>query len=165
MSAKIKASKQTDPSVKAWDGWESLSSEFKESIAFNLRLAQSASFSEFRRITEEDGLKPGDYAVLRMICENPGITPSQISTANSRDKSTLTPHLKSLERQGLISRRKSTEDRRVQHLFLTPVGQDKVAVLSEHAKSHDAALDALMTTAEKRKLLTLLVRIARWQGA
>lgn len=157
--------KTSDPTEKAGDGWQLLSSDFTESIAFNLRLAQSASFSEFRRITEQNGLKPGDYAVLRMIGENPGITPSQISIANGRDKSTLTPHLNSLERQGLISRRKSTKDRRVQHLSLTPAGQDKVAILAKHAKSHDADLDALMTAAEKRKLLTLLVRIARWQGS
>ena len=157
--------KPSDPTGKPGDGWQFHPSEFAQSIAFNLRLAQSASFSEFRRITEENGLKPGDYAVLRMIEENPGITPSQISSANGRDKSTLTPHLGNLERQGLISREKSSKDLRVQHLYLTPAGQEKVVILARHARSHDANLDTLMTAAEKRKLLDLLVRITRWQPA
>lgn len=138
-----------------------LSDDLLNSVAFNLRLAQSASFADFKRMTEESGLKPGDYAVLRIIDQNPGVMPSQVSAANGRDKSTLTPHLTNLEKHGLITREKSEKDRRVQHLYLTPAGKAKVEVLARRAKVHDANLDALMSNAEKQALLKLLRRI--WQ--
>jgi hypothetical protein len=81
-------------------------------IAYHLRLAQNASFRAFQRKTGQHDLKPGWFAVLSLIGDNPGITPMTLSRGSGRDKSTLTPVLRDMLAGGYIERIASTTDRR-----------------------------------------------------
>src|SRR5262245_35264657 len=63
---------------------------------YYLRLAQDASFQAFAARVGRGDVRPGDFTILTLIRENPGITPTAISQASGRDKSTLTPALRSL---------------------------------------------------------------------
>ena len=74
-------------------------------IGFHLRLAQAASFRAFKRHAGIPGLRPGWFAVLSLIDDNPGITPIALSRASGRDKSTITPLLRDLARDELIAPR------------------------------------------------------------
>jgi len=55
-------------------------------IGYHLRMAQAASFRAFKRHTGVSSLRPGWYAVLSLIDDNPGITPIALSRASGRDK-------------------------------------------------------------------------------
>ena len=98
-------------------------------IAFHLRLAQGASFRAFQRLAGVPGLRPGWFAVLLLIRENPGITPMALSRGSGRDKSTITPMLRELEREGLVSREAVPGDRRSYALRLTAEGELRLAYL------------------------------------
>src|SRR5688572_14797761 len=76
------------------------------SIAFHLRLAQNASFREFDRLVGEKNLKPGHFAMLTLIGENPGISQSALSLASGRDTSSLTAILDNFVRRKLVSRQR-----------------------------------------------------------
>src|SRR5690606_27040602 len=78
--------------------------ELENYISFHLRLAQNASFKAFKRHTGENRLRPGWFAVLMIIRNNPGITPMALSRASGRDKSTITPVLRDLLQERLIDR-------------------------------------------------------------
>lgn len=96
--------------------------------------------------------------MLTIIRNNPGITPMALSRASGRDKSTITPVLRDLLRNGLVRREPAPADKRSYCLFLTPPGERKLAHLAASAARHDEELDAIVG-ARKQELLDLLRRI------
>ena len=81
-------------------------------IGFHLRLAQDASFRAFARHTGVRDLKPGRFAAMTVIANNPGITQAELGRAIARDKSSVTPLIQELDRRGLVERQRSPTDRR-----------------------------------------------------
>lgn len=129
------------------------------SIAFGLRLAQSASFGSFARRTQQAGLRPGHYAILHLIAANHGIAHTALSRASGRDKSTLTPIVAELTKQGLVRRENCEQDRRSHKLSLTDRGRHMLAALEHHAAAHDALLDRIIGTDNKPIFLEWLGKI------
>ena len=84
-------------------------------IGFHLRLAQDASFRAFAKHSGQPHLKPGRFAAMMVIHNNPGITQGALGRAIARDKSTVTPLVQELHRHGLVRRSPSTADRRSIH--------------------------------------------------
>jgi DNA-binding MarR family transcriptional regulator len=128
-----------------------------DSIAFHLRLAQAASFRGFARSAGVPGLRPGWFTVLVLIRTNPGITPMALSRGSGRDKSTITPVLRELERDGLVRREGVPGDRRSYSLRLTEEGEQQLAHLEPRATEHERRLDTIVGE-RKDELLELL----RW---
>ena len=128
-------------------------------IGFHLRLAQDASFRAFAKHSGQPHLKPGRFAAMMVIHNNPGITQAALGRAISRDKSTVTPLVQELHRHGFIRRSPSAVDRRSITLTLTRAGEAALSDLLAHARAHDRRLDAIVG---KRKpvLLALLRKIA-----
>jgi DNA-binding MarR family transcriptional regulator len=132
-------------------------------VGFHLRLAQEASFRAFAQRVGARDLKPRRFAILMLIDQNPGLTQTALSRASGRDKSTLTPALDDLERRGLIERRRSPRDRRVQSVYLTGAGRSQLRELARHAAAHDRRLDRVLG-AGKAQFLAALRRIAMSLG-
>lgn len=131
----------------------------RQNIGFRLRLAQDVSFQAFARRVGQADLGPGRYAILALINENPGLNQTLLSRASGRDKSTLTPALRDLEKRAFIARQRSTTDGRAYMLHLTAKGKSYLAELTAHAEAHDRALDAIVDSFHKPLLIHLLERI------
>jgi DNA-binding MarR family transcriptional regulator len=86
-----------------------------------------------------------------------------LSRASGRDKSTMTPILRALEREGLVTREEVPGDRRSYALRLTAEGAARLAHLRARAIEHDARLDAIVGR-QKQELLALLRRIVAELG-
>lgn len=127
---------------------------------YYLRLAQDASFQAFAARLGQGDVRPGDFTIMTLIRENPGITPTAISQASGRDKSTLTPALRSLEERGYIARQRIEHDRRFYQLRLTSVGEDAITLLSEHARAHDEELDRIIGRENKADFIRILRAIS-----
>ena len=93
-------------------------------IGFHLRLAQDASFRAFAKHAGLRDLKPGRFAAMMVIHNNPGISQVALSRAIARDKSSVTPLIQDLERHDLVKRVQSKTDRRSVTLTLTPRRRD-----------------------------------------
>jgi DNA-binding MarR family transcriptional regulator len=128
-------------------------------VAFNLRIAQDASFRAFARETGQHGLKPGRFAALTVIHNNPGISQIALSRAIARDKSTVTPLVQEFVRQGLVARIASKVDRRSFTLTLTAAGEERLRALDRHAATHDRKIDRIVGK-EKADLVRILKKIA-----
>jgi DNA-binding MarR family transcriptional regulator len=113
-------------------------------IGFHLRLAQDASFRAFAKHSGQPHMKPGRFAAMMVIHNNPGITQVALGRAIARDKSTVTPLIQELQRHGLVRRRPSASDRRSLSLTLTRTGEATLADLLVHARAHDRQLDAIV---------------------
>lgn len=131
-----------------------------DSLAFHLRLAQEASFNAFAKRVGQTDLRPGRYAVLTLIGENPGISQTVLSQASGRDKSSLTPALDDLESRGLVRRERVVTDRRSYALYLTPQGDKALAVMDQQAQLHNAALDRIVGPEQRAQFMKTLQRIA-----
>lgn len=114
-----------------------------QALGYHLLRAQSASFRRFQRSTGMDWLKPGWFIVLSLINDNPDITAVELGRATGRDKSTMTPLLRALERDGLIARSGVPEDRRRHALRLTEGGRAALVRLAVFSRQHEATLDGL----------------------
>ena len=135
-----------------------------EFIGFHLRLAQEASFRAFARRVANPHLKPGRFALLAIIGQNAGLTPTALSRVSGRDKSSITPALRDLEMRGLVRRRTVPSDRRSCTLRLTPTGETMLRDMSVHATAHDRELDRVIGAANKRQFLDQLRQITRALG-
>jgi DNA-binding MarR family transcriptional regulator len=129
-------------------------------IGFNLRMAQTASFQAFSRLSKEIGMRPGRFATLTLIALNPGISQTALSRANGRDKSTLTPLLADLVRRGFVRRIRARADRRSYGLTLTAAGHDLVRKLTTCAQQHERNLNRIVGARNRSLLLRTLRRIA-----
>lgn len=127
-------------------------------IGFHLRLAQDASYRTFTRQTDDDLMKPGRFPALAIIHLNPGISQSALGRAIARDKSTVSPLIKDLQKNGFIARKPSLHDRRSVTLSLTKKGERILDKLLARAREHEEELDRI-TGASKGRLITLLDKI------
>jgi DNA-binding MarR family transcriptional regulator len=139
-------------------GGEAVLGVLDDLLGFHLRQAHDASFRAFARHSGDPRLKPGRFAALMLIQNNPGITQVALSRALARDKSSITPLIQELQRLGLVVRRPSPRDRRSTTLRLTAAGGRVLADLLEHAEAHDRQLDAVVGE-QKREMIALLRRI------
>ena len=94
-----------------------------------------------------------------LIKQNPGLTQMDLSRAIARDKSTVTPLVQGLQREGLVSRTVSATDRRRVTLRLTEAGEAALDELLDHAAEHDRKLDAIVGD-QKAEFLRLLKKIS-----
>jgi DNA-binding MarR family transcriptional regulator len=129
-------------------------------VGFNLRMAQEAAFQAFSRRSQEIGESPGRFATLTLIARNPGISQTELSQANGRDKSSLTPVVEDLVRRGLIERRRMNSDRRTYRLNVTPSGKKVLTTLTRCARRHERNLDHVIGTRDRKKFIQILKKIA-----
>ena len=113
-------------------------------MGFHLRLAQDASFQSFARRIDSDDMRPGRFATLMLIDENPNINQKDLSEASGRDKSTTSLLLRDLEKEELVVRTRSDADRRTAVLNLTDIGRSQLARMKNAAREHEAELDAIL---------------------
>ena len=129
-------------------------------VGFNLRMAQEAAFQAFSRLSQEIGESPGRFATLTLIARNPGISQTELSLANGRDKSSLTPVVEDLVRRGLVERARMDTDRRTYSLSLTPAGKKVLTNMTRCARRHERNLDQLIGERDRKKFIRILKKIA-----
>lgn len=107
------------------------------------------------------GVSKGQYVHLVRIYENPGITLRQLSKITFIDETTCSRAINKLEKQGLIYKEITSENKKNKMLHLTKQGQEVVAViLKEHRYTNERILSDLNED-EMTVLSTLLSKIER----
>jgi len=129
-------------------------------VGFNLRMAQESAFQAFSRRSQEIGESPGRFATLTIIARNPGISQTELSHANGRDKSSLTPVVEDLVRRGLVERKRMRQDRRTYRLNLTPAGKKTLTNLTRCARRHERVMDGIIGERDRKRFIQILKRLA-----
>jgi DNA-binding MarR family transcriptional regulator len=128
-------------------------------LGYQLRLAQRAIFDDFGDTMGELEVSPGLFGMLVIIEANPGLKQTELAHAAQLDRSSLVPALDKLEARGLVARRASEEDRRVNGLWLTADGTALLKTLKQRVAKHEQRLARNLSTAERSQLVELLQRI------
>lgn len=122
-------------------------------------------YTESRRVTKELArqveLTGPQLTVLKMLEGMGDISLSELSERIRAQNSTVTGIIDRMEREALVVRTRSTEDRRVVHIKLTDKGSKIArAIAVEPMEIFRGALESL-SPAETRDLMKILTKIAR----
>jgi DNA-binding MarR family transcriptional regulator len=116
----------------------------------------------FSRLFREYGLTPSQYNVLRILRGEGGPLPClEIADRLIAVVPGITGLIDRLEGLGLVTRERSTEDRRVVYVTITPKALDLLARLDEPVKALHRRLLGHLTAAELADLIRLLEKARR----
>ena len=131
-------------------------------ICFPLYAASREVIRRYRTYLDALGLTYTQYIVLLVIWEHGTISVRDLGRILCLDSGTLTPVLKTLEKAGLINRRRSVQDERVLMITLTQAG----SALQEKALEIPSAIRSSLPLddEEMQTLAKLLDKIYRHTG-
>jgi DNA-binding MarR family transcriptional regulator len=89
---------------------------------YQLRRATSAAMPEVNKVLEEFGLRRSTYSSLVVIVANPGLNQGQLADALAIERPNVVQIIDQLEKEKLVRRERSSEDRRAYALKPTPRG-------------------------------------------
>lgn len=119
-------------------------SAFEESILLSLRRMSRAIDLQSRQLAKVHDLTGPQLVCLRQLQSHQRMTPKALAASVSLSQATVTGILDRLERRGLVTRVRSTVDKRVVHLEVTDAGRtvigDAPSPLSEVFRARLAAL-------------------------
>lgn len=132
-----------------------LKNETLREVGMLARCIQSISDIKFREIK----LQRGQFIFLTRICENPGINLVELSDILKVDKATTTKAIQKLVDEGYVQRERSSEDKRMLHLFPSIKAQRTYSfIIEEENLNIDKCFDGF-DAVEKETVQYLLKRM------
>ncbi len=128
-------------------------------VAYRLRVAQIAAYRRFEAVLDQYGSAPRYLGLLAIIGTEPGQPQSRLAEAVSLQRSSLVAIIDRLAAEGLVERRHTPSDRRVNAVWLTENGHSIVAELVALAEQEEARLTAGLKGDERMELARLLDRV------
>ncbi|ALS61868.1 MarR family winged helix-turn-helix transcriptional regulator [Pandoraea norimbergensis] len=113
--------------------------QLTQSVGFYLSKARNLLAAEMDQALKPLDLTGPQMGILRTLGVGEITTPLEMSKMLAMDSGSTTRMLDKLEAKGLISRHRSTEDRRVVKLALTPAGKrvdDQIPDIAPHVLNH-----------------------------
>jgi DNA-binding MarR family transcriptional regulator len=128
-------------------------------LGFNVRRAQIALWRDFNRNVAEGDVRPGVFSALLLANANPGIAQIDIANHLGIDKASVVSLVDRMERSGWVQRKRSSEDRRRQGIFLTPAGSKSYKSLKKEMVEHERKFADRFSDNELKTLIGLLRRL------
>ena len=107
------------------------------------------------------GICGGQVPYLLRLCRCPGLTQEELAKALYFNKSTVTRQIAALEKQGLVRREPSPEDRRCQLVYPTEWALEIIPLVRELVRGWNDYLLADMTADERDQLQALMERVSQ----
>ncbi|MEY4760432.1 MAG: hypothetical protein RLZZ200_288 [Pseudomonadota bacterium] len=128
-------------------------------LGFNVRRAHVSMARDFQRHVGQGKVRPVVFSILLIAEGQPGIAQVELAHKLALDKASLVALIDRLEDTGLVERRRSTQDRRRQGLFLTPQGILRLQALKDEVSRHERRFMERFTPIELALLVSLLQRL------
>jgi DNA-binding MarR family transcriptional regulator len=133
-------------------------------IAFLLAQVGGLAASWFADRIAPRALAPAHAGLLRSIAAEPGLSQQAVSHKLGLVPSRLVTLVDELEVDGSVERRRNPRDRRQYGLYLTSVGEQRVAEIGALAQQHGNELLAPLSDADRATLGRLLAQLASAHG-
>ncbi|CUH75964.1 MarR family winged helix-turn-helix transcriptional regulator [Tropicibacter naphthalenivorans] len=127
-----------------------------DSLGFLLRLSQLESFRDFYTGMEDLGMRPGEFSVLMLIGENPGIRQGVLARKLMIKRAHMTKMVQAMEADGLVTRTVPPEDKRSIELRLSEQGAARLAHMRGPFEEHESRNLSRLSDAELDTLKRLL---------
>lgn len=105
------------------------------------------------------GLTPTQFAVLECLGHRGEMTLGALSEKMLMSCGNMTMVVQNLEKEGLVERVRSAEDRRVVHVDLTSLGQQRFEAIFPGHAMHIHQQAQVLSVAEQEQLATLLKKL------
>ena len=130
-----------------------------QDISFVTRILRTKILARNEPLFADHDVVAGEVAVLSLIEINPAIAQKDLAKMVILRKSALTKLVNQLERSGLIERRKESADKRLNALYLTRRGHERLAGMRPDIDRLQAELLAPLSPGERAMLFELLWRM------
>ena len=110
------------------------------------------------------GITPSEAGVVRIIGRSPGISQRELADTLGSVQSRVVALIDRLEGAGLVTRTRSSADRRVQELRLTESGTSVLRSLRHAAEAQEAAIVDGLTSEQADELFGLLSKLSSLRG-
>ncbi|MDQ4503463.1 MarR family transcriptional regulator [Sinomonas sp. ASV322] len=110
------------------------------------------------------GITPSEAGVVRIIGRSPGISQRELSDTLGSVQSRVVALIDRLEGAGLVTRTRSSADRRIQELRLTESGVSVLRSLRYAAEAQEAAIVDGLTPEQAAELFGLLSKLSSLRG-
>ena len=128
-------------------------------VGYQIRLAQVAVFRDFEQMLKPLELTPTLFGSLVLVRENPGMKQTDLAGAVQLDRSTVVSVVDRLEARGLVERRRASDDRRSNALFITAAGKRLLKQAAPLVSDHEARMVAGLNRNELAVLSGALSKI------
>ncbi|MCK5824547.1 MAG: MarR family transcriptional regulator [Ichthyobacteriaceae bacterium] len=99
------------------------------------------------------------FAFLKHLSFDDGMSQKELSNKIGRDKTTMARVINTLEKKNLVLRVGSREDKRINHIYLTNLGKEKVKELTPIISEVDKELKSVFTDEEYNKFIEFKNRL------
>ena len=131
-------------------------------LGYLLALAEVSTRRVFQQaIGQPMQLRPVEFTLLVLLLDNGAASPRQIGPALRLPAPHVTTLLDRLAGRGLLARRPHPDDGRAVQVVLTDTGRALAERARAVAATMEDRLDAALSAAERQRLRTLLLKLAR----
>jgi DNA-binding MarR family transcriptional regulator len=123
---------------------------------YAVRRFQIWIFQDFIRTLGAVDIRPTQYSVMTVIGANPGLSQMAVAKRLGIERARLVRLLDSLEHRDLVSRVRSTTDRRTHALHLTTGGKTALAQFRRLAAEHERHVAEKIGKENRERLLQIL---------
>lgn len=127
---------------------------FTNSPAHRLRSAYLRMHRVTNRAFREFGVTADQYVLLRLLCEEDGLSQQDLGSRSASDATTIGRMLNLLERKQLIQRKQSQDDGRARLVYVTASGRRMTRKLYRAAESIREHLAGVMPDTELKRVLS-----------
>jgi len=114
--------------------------DFSKFIPYQMKLAMKGFEKQGTDYLSRYGISMGQSYILCALLEEDGSSLTWVGQRANLESSTLTTMVDRLERDRLVERRPSTEDRRTTQLYITDKGKEIGNIIYEEACRHNEAI-------------------------
>ncbi len=139
--------------------------KLENQVCFPIYAASRLITREYQPLLDELGLTYPQYLALMVLWEHDGLPVNEIGHKLLLNTNTVTPLLKRMEAQGLVTRRRSADDERRVIVALTPQGlalQAQAAAIPEKLIAGLSAADGEGSEQAIRDMLAQLLNIVHY---
>jgi len=131
----------------------------EHSVGAAVRLTHRGFAQALQESLSSYDIPVGMWYFFRVLWEEDGLTQRELSKRSGSMDSTTVEQLKNMEKRGYILRKRSTEDRRKMHVYLTPKGRALKGKLLHFASAVNARALSGLTDGEIGFLRLVLSKI------
>jgi len=125
-------------------------------LTYLIRRAQLLVYAQLAECLHEYNLTPTHYLLLSLSRRGPGMSSAGLARRFAVSPQSMNEVIAALQRKRLITRRRSTEHRRILRISLTPAGVKLLRDCDLRVDRLERSLFAALSSAEKRSFRNLL---------
>ena len=136
-----------------------MSFDMNKSLGFILNRTALASKNAFNQKIKDYEISPEQWSVIYRVVEAPGISQKVVSDSTYKDQGNLTRMIDKLVKNGFLTKKQNSKNRREIQLFPTNKSIDLSKTVAKHSTQHNNNMLNSFSNEEKEQLFNLLNKV------